>query len=130
VAVTLLLDTHALLWSLLEPHKLSPIALATVKDPYTVLLVSSASAWEISIKHKLGKLTTASAVLTDFGSHLKRLHANVVPISPEHAIKAGALALHHRDPFDRMLIAQAQVEKVPIMTNDEAFARYEVEVLW
>ncbi len=128
--VTVLLDTNALLWSLLEPHKLSAAALGTVQDPETVLLVSSASAWELSIKHKLGKLTSASAVLEDFPSHLKRLRATVLPISPEHALAAGALPLHHRDPFDRMLVAQAQHEHVAVVTNDELFDDYEVTVLW
>ena len=128
--MTVLLDTNALLWSLLEPHKLSEQALATVKDPETVVLVSSASAWELSIKHQLGKLTSASEVLADFRGHLKRLRADVLVITPEHAIKAGALPTHHRDPFDRMLVAQAQLEGVPVVTNDEAFSHYDVEVLW
>ena len=128
--MTVLLDTNALLWSLLEPHKLSQRALATVKDPETVLLVSSASAWELSIKHQLGKLTSASGVLADFPSHLKRLRADVLVITPEHALRAGALPLHHRDPFDRMLVAQAQLEGVAVVTNDEAFSSYDVEVLW
>jgi len=130
MAVTVLLDTHALLWSLLEPHKLSATALTTIKDPETVLLVSSASAWELSIKHKLGKLTSASSVLAGFPSHLKRLQANLLAISVDHALKAGALPLHHRDPFDRMLIAQAQHENISILSNDEAFEAYDVEVLW
>lgn len=130
MAVTVLLDTNALLWSLLEPDKLSPTALATIKDPETVLLVSSASAWELSIKHKLGKLTSASGVLADFSGNLKRLQANTLLITPDHALAAGALPLHHRDPFDRMLIAQAQHEDVPVVTNDGRFDGYEVEVLW
>ena len=130
MAVAVLLDTNALLWSLLEPDKLSASALATVKDPETVLLVSSASAWELSIKHKLGKLTSASRVLADFTGHLKRLQANVLLITPDHALAAGSLPLHHRDPFDRMLIAQAQLEDVPVVTSDDAFDSYEIEVLW
>ena len=126
----MLLDTNALLWSLLEPHKLSANALDTIKDVETVLLVSSASAWEHAIKHKLGKLTSASGVLADFPSKLERLQANVLTITPEHALTAGALPLHHRDPFDRMLIAQAQIEKVAVITNDRMFSSYEVEVVW
>lgn len=125
-----LLDTNALLWSLLEPHKLSKAALETIKNPETVLLVSSASAWELSIKHKLGKLTSASGVLSDFPGHLKRLQANALTITPEHALGAGALPLHHRDPFDRMLIAQAQSESVAVVTSDEMFSHYEVDILW
>ncbi|MEM6430276.1 MAG: type II toxin-antitoxin system VapC family toxin [Deinococcota bacterium] len=130
MAVTVLLDTHALLWSLLEPDKLSSTALATIKDPQTVLLVSSTSAWELSIKHKLGKLASASSVLNNFSGHLERLQANTLSITPDHALVAGALPLHHRDPFDRMLIAQAQFEDIPIITNDKAFSTYEVKLLW
>ena len=130
MAVTVLLDTNALLWSLLEPQKLSQTALATVQDPETVLLVSSASAWELGIKHKLGKLASASGVLSDFSGHLKRLGADVLVITPEHALAAGALPLHHSDPFDRMLVAQAQVEGVAVVTNDKAFVDYTAKVLW
>ena len=130
MAVTVLLDTNALLWSLLEPDKLSESALAVIKDSETVLLVSSASAWELSIKHKLGKLTSASGVLADFSGHLKRLQANVLTITPDHALVAGGLPLHHRDPFDRMLIAQAQAEGVAVVTNDQMFTNYEVDIVW
>lgn len=130
MAVAVLLDTSTLLWSLLEPDKLSALALTTIEDPDTVVLVSSASAWELSIKHKLGKLSSASRVLENFTSHLKRLQADVLTITPEHAITAGALPLHHRDPFDRMLVAQAQLEGVAIVTNDELIAQYQVEGVW
>ena len=120
--MTVLLDTNVLLWSLLEPHKLSQRALKTIRDTETVLLVSSASAWELSIKHQLGKLTSASEVLADFSGHLKRLRADVLIITPDHALRAGTLPTHHRDPFDRMLVAQAQLEGVAVVTNDEAFS--------
>lgn len=125
-----LLDTHVLLGSLMEPRKLSPLALKHLGDPATRLLVSSVSAWEVSIKHHLGKLVGAEAVLDDFASHLKRLQADVLVVSLEHALAAGALPRHHRDPFDRMLIAQARVERVPLLTGDEMFAAYDVEVVW
>jgi PIN domain nuclease of toxin-antitoxin system len=130
VGLSVLLDTNALLWSLLEPHKLSPRALKTIKDPETLLLVSSASAWELSIKHRLGKLEGAEKVVENFASHLRRLQAEPLCITPEHALAAGALPLHHRDPFDRMLIAQAQLEKLPLVSNDEVFHQYRVNVLW
>lgn len=125
-----LLDTHVLLWALMEPEKLSPLALEHLEDPSTRLLVSSASAWETSIKHHLGKLAGAEAVLDDFAGHLKRLQADVLVVSLDHALAAGALPRHHRDPFDRMLIAQAKHERVPLLTSDEMFAAYDVEVLW
>jgi PIN domain nuclease of toxin-antitoxin system len=84
----------------------------------------------LSIKHKLGKLGSAAGVLENFAGHLKRLQADVLPITPEHAIRAGALPLHHRDPFDRMLVAQAQLEGIAIVTSDDLIAQYQVEVLW
>ena len=114
----------------MEPEKLSVPALAHLEDPATRLLVSSASAWEVSIKHHLGKLEGAEAVLSDFSGHLKRLQANMLAISLEHALAAGALPRHHRDPFDRMLIAQARLERVALVSSDDAFAAYDVEVVW
>lgn len=126
----LLLDTNALLWSLMEPGKLSPKALALIGDAETRLVVSSASAWEVSIKYHLGKLKGAEAVVSDFSGYLKRLQADVLAISPEHALAAGALPQHHRDPFDRMLIAQARLEGLPLVSSDGVFKAYDVEVVW
>ncbi len=126
----LLLDTNALLWALLSPDDLSQEAFKRLRDPDTQLLVSSVSAWEIAIKHALGKLGGAEQVVAGFGSHLERLQADVLVITPEHALRAGALPRHHRDPFDRMLIAQAQLEHLPIVTSDALFASYEVEIVW
>lgn len=125
-----LLDTNALLWSLMEPGKLSPKALALVKDSDTRLVVSSASAWEVSIKYHLGKLSGAEAVIENFSGHLERLQADVLSITPAHALAAGALPRHHRDPFDRMLIAQARLERLPLISSDGVFEDYDVETLW
>lgn len=130
MGLSLLLDTNVLLWALMEPRKLSPRALEHIGDPETRLVVSSVSAWEVSIKHQLGKLQGAEAVLQDFGGHLKRLQADVLTITPEHALAAGALPLHHRDPFDRMLIAQSRLERLPLVSSDGAFEAYDVEVVW
>ena len=101
-----------------------------MRDPDTQLLVSSVSAWEIGIKYALGKLEGAQNVVRDFSRHLERLQADILIITPEHALHAGALPKHHRDPFDRMLIAQAQLERLPIVTSDALFASYEVKVVW
>ena len=128
--VRLLLDTNALLWSLLTPSDLSQKAYAVMRDPNTQLLVSSVSAWEVAIKYALGKLEGAENVVTDFSAHLERLQADVLVITPEHALRAGSLPQHHRDPFDRMLIAQAQLERLPLVTSDALFSSYEVEVVW
>jgi len=128
--MSFLLDTHALLWALMEPEKLSLKALEAIQNPDSHLFVSSASAWELSIKHALGKLEGAEAVLEDFSGHLERLQAEVLTITLPHALKAGALPRHHRDPFDRMLIAQTGLERLTLISSDEAFDRYDVRVLW
>ena len=126
----ILLDTHALLWALMEPEKLSDRALETLQNPTVRLFVSSASAWELSIKHALGKLGDAEVVLEDFAGHLERLQADVLPITLPHALAVGALPHHHRDPFDRMLIAQARLEGLSLISNDAVFAHYDAPVIW
>lgn len=126
----LLLDTHALLWALMTPEKLSGTVLEHLEDPRTRLHVSSASAWELSIKHALGKLAGAEGVLEDFSRHLTELQAGVLVITPEHALAAGALPPRHRDPFARMLVAQAQAEDLTLVSSDRAFNGYDVTVLW
>jgi PIN domain nuclease of toxin-antitoxin system len=128
--VKLLLDTHALLWSLVEPHKLSVKARSMIQHPDNALLVSSASAWELGIKQQLGRLEGAEAVLDDFLGNLERLHAEVLAISARHALSAAALPPYHRDPFDRMLVAQARLEGAVLVTNDGVLDRYDVSLLW
>lgn len=125
-----LLDTHALLWALLSPDDLSPTARDLMERPETILLVSSASAWEISIKHALGKLSEATTVVSGLPRHLERLGATPLDITVAHALAAGALPRHHNDPFDRMLVAQARSEGVAIVSSDSLLAAYEVEVVW
>ena len=94
------------------------------------LLVSAASAWEIATKVRLGKLHAGGELVGDFGSHLARLGCEQLPISVDHAVRAGALPGEHRDPFDRMLIAQAQAEGLPIISNDRIFDAYHVRRIW
>ena len=118
-----LLDTHALLWALLEPDKLSPAASAVIVDASTTLLVSTAAAWEIASKYRSGRLNGAAEVVRAYGRHLVTLRATELPVSSGHALRAGALGWTHRDPFDRMLAAQAIEESVPLVTRDTAFAR-------
>lgn len=130
MAVRLLLDTHALLFALGAANKLSATARAALEDPATTLLVSSVCAWEISIKHHLGKLPDAETVLRDYELNLARLGAEELPIRAEHAIRAGALPLYHRDPFDRMLVAQAQEEHASLVTNDPQIREYSLETIW
>jgi PIN domain nuclease of toxin-antitoxin system len=125
-----LIDTHVLLWWLFDDPRLSPRAHDIIQSPDNTILVSSASGWEISTKHRLGKLPHAGEAARHLPSLLKRSHMEVLPITLEHALAAGALPGPHRDPFDRMLIAQSQLEGLPIVTSDNAFCQYPVTVVW
>jgi len=121
-----LVDTHALLWALGEPSKLSSRAAALIGDEENRLLVSVATLWELSIKQNVGKLELPEGFFDDlFGLGYERL-----AISDAHLTAYRALPLHHRDPFDRLLIAQAQVESMPILTCDPKVAEYDVDVIW
>ena len=123
----LLLDTHVLLWLLDDPARKMPVRTRRLlADPDTRIIVSTSVVWEISIKRSLGKLEAPGNLL-----HLLE-HAAVptLPITASHAERAGSLPDHHRDPFDRMLIAQAQIEGLPIVTADPVFGEYGVETVW
>ena len=124
-----LLDTHVLLWWLQGGRNLSLQARTIVGDSETKLLVSAASAWEIAIKFKAGKLD-AGGLVARFHAILEENHFMELPISATHAIRAGLLQDSHKDPFDRMLIAQAQLEKIPIVSNDKVFDRFSIRRLW
>lgn len=127
----LLLDTHALLWVLLDPEKVPEATLDGVRDPATELLVSAASAWEIATKFRLGKLDGARAVVLGYREHLLRLRATELPISSHHALTAGTLTWEHRDPFDRVIAAQAMIESLPVVTADRALAGFPgIHVVW
>lgn len=130
MGVRALLDTHVLLWALMEPAKLSPRAREILKDAANTVLVSPASAWEIATKHRLGRLPEAESVVRGYRRHLATLMATEVPITSEHALLAGSLGAEHRDPFDRMLAAQALVEGVSLVTGDPAFSALRVETVW
>lgn len=122
--MNLLLDTHALLWWL-AGARLAPMAQDQIADPTTIVAVSAASIWEAEIKRAVGKLRVDGSL----PGHVAEAGFEPLPISLEHAERAGGLPLHHRDPFDRMLVAQAQAEGLMLVTRDDAFAAYEVAVL-
>lgn len=130
MAMTLLLDTHVFLWALMDPRRLSKRARALVEDQTNALVISSASACEVATKHRLGRLVGAEAVVAGYRSHLQRLGAVELPMTSEHALRAGAFTVAHRDPFDRMLAAQAQIEGVPLVTDDRAFTAFDVVCIW
>jgi PIN domain nuclease of toxin-antitoxin system len=125
-----LLDTHALLWWLFDDRRLSRRARQVMEDGTNEIVVSSASGWEIMTKHRLGKLPHAGAAVKDLRGAIQRARFEPLPITLEHAIEAGSFASPHRDPFDRMLAAQSRIEKIPLITDDGAFARLAVSTLW
>jgi PIN domain nuclease of toxin-antitoxin system len=125
-----LLDTHTLLWWILDDRPLTRIARETIAETNNTMLVSAASAWEIAIKYRLGKLPKAGDLVSNFSSEVENEGFELLPVSAEHGIRAGMLPGLHKDPFDCMLIAQAQTENVPIVSNEAVFDAYGVRRLW
>lgn len=117
----LLLDTHAVIWAINEPAKLSEQARNLIADPSHSLAVSAASAWEIATKHRLGKLPQAESWIPHFEQQVARLGATTLPICVTHTLRAGSLEWAHRDPFDRMIAAQAQAENLTLVSRDHVF---------
>ncbi len=126
----LLLDTHALLWWLDGDRSLTRRARTAIADEDNVIFVSAASAWEITTKARLGKLPGADAVAADVVGSVASQGFSSLEITMLHAQRAGRLPGSHRDPFDRMLIAQAQLEDLALVSNEAAFDAYGVSRLW
>ncbi|MGI8538147.1 MAG: type II toxin-antitoxin system VapC family toxin [Mycobacteriales bacterium] len=120
---SLLLDTHAYVWAVSAPQRLSDRAREAVSRPETVLLVSAASAWEMAIKHRAGRWPEAEVLLRAHDDLLDRLGAQSLAITAADAVRAGGLDWTHTDPFDRMLAAQALQSRATLVTRDAAFAR-------
>ena len=125
-----LLDTHALLWWLDGDRRLPAKVRRLIADSGSDVLVSAASAWEITTKARLGKLPGALEVASDVVACITGQGFSALPISMEHAQRAGGLPGPHRDPFDRMLIAQSQAEDLPLATNEQVFDAYGVRRIW
>ena len=121
----ILLDTHVLLWWLTNHSRLGVIAKQYISDPGNIVYVSAISNWEISIKKSLGKLSAPD----DMDSIIEEKGFSRLSITNFHGDRAGSLPNHHKDPFDRMLIAQAQSEGLEIMTKDECFPLYSVKII-
>lgn len=126
----LLLDTHALLWWLDGDTRLSKRARAAIADDRTVVFVSAASAWEITTKARLGKLPGALTVADNVLACVRAQQFTPLDVSMDHAQRAGGLPGVHRDPFDRMLIAQAHAENLPLVSNESVFDGYGVVRIW
>ncbi|MBA2283646.1 MAG: type II toxin-antitoxin system VapC family toxin [Acidimicrobiia bacterium] len=126
-----LLDTHALVWAITDPDRLGDRSRALLEDPKATLYVSAASAWELSTKVRLGRFPEAEPLVAQYASLIKDLGAVHLPIEPAHALRAGSLPWAHRDPFDRMLAAQALLEHTVLVTRDDAFrALGGLDILW
>ena len=126
----LLLDTHAFLWWYEGNSRMSLLARQAVDDDSNQVLVSAASAWEIATKHRLGKLPSADPIASDIAGAIADQDFEELPITVAEAARAGALPGPHRDPFDRILIAQALSRDLLLISTDAAFDQYHVRRLW
>jgi PIN domain nuclease of toxin-antitoxin system len=125
-----LLDTHAFIWWDSGPTKLSPQARAACEDRANVVLLSVASAWEMQIKLQLGKLDLRLPLAEVIASQQQSNDIQVLPVALGHVLALQDLPAYHKDPFDRLLIAQANVEQAVLISHDPVFAHYAVKVLW
>jgi PIN domain nuclease of toxin-antitoxin system len=129
--VNALLDTHVFAWALAEPDQLSAEALSLIRDTANILFVSIVTPWQLAIKLRLGKdVALPPNVGLWFSEALMRASSRLLPIEVQHVAAVEHLPLHHRDPFDRLLIAQARSERLTIVTRDRRFAPYDVPIIW
>jgi PIN domain nuclease of toxin-antitoxin system len=127
--LTYLLDTHVWLWMLGDPERIRPDLVAELRANQTRLLLSAASSWEIAVKWAVGRLSLPEPPATYVPSRMQRTNVEPLAVTHSHALQVATLPRHHRDPFDRLLIAQAQLEGVPLVTVDSALDDYDVETI-
>lgn len=125
-----LLDTHALIWWWTDPSRLSAQAYDVIADGKNTIFVSSASVWEMATKHRKGKLGQASQILHRFPELIDKNDFKLLTINWQHAKQSGQFTQTHADPFDRMLVAQSQIEQMPLISCDEMVKQFPVTVLW
>lgn len=125
-----MLDTHALIWWVGDDPQLSAAARAIISEPDNTVYVSAASAWESAVKVQNGRLPQAAALVAAFRPTLMRAGFQLIDITLEHALAAATLPRHHRDPWDRMLIAQALAEGMALVSKDKELDRYGVRRVW
>lgn len=126
----LLLDTHAFIWLDSNPSRLSERVRALLQDPNNTLLLSVVSIWEIQIKNQLGKLQLRIPLAELVESQRQANMIEILPISLTHVLALDRLPLHHKDPFDRLLIAQANLESATLVSQDEMLSRYSIQLIW
>ncbi|WP_353932909.1 type II toxin-antitoxin system VapC family toxin [Okeanomitos corallinicola TIOX110] len=129
MGINYLIDTHILLWWFFDDPKLDKLCREIIKNPDHHILVSSVSPWEIATKYRIGKLPEAKDILPIYSQLLIQSQFIELTINSNHAIRAGTLPIDHRDPFDRMIMAQAEIEKMPVITYDQAFYTGLIEVI-
>ena len=125
-----LLDSHVLLWWWFDPDRLSAPVQALIADPQTPVLVSAATVWELSLKHHQGKLPELAQAIGDLPGLLQADGFEPLPIALAHGLRAGAYSQPHRDPFDRMLAAQAELERLVLLTADHQLSTFPCRTLW
>ena len=128
--MTALVDTHTLLWSVIQPEKLSASATEILADPTNEIFVSAASAWEIATKVRLGKLSRADTFERNFISVVDTLSYKLLPITVDNAMRAGRLLGEHGDPFDRMIAAQALELDIPVISADRQLDPFGIRRIW
>ena len=126
----LLLDTHAFLWWITDDAQLSPKARELISDSNNTMYWSAASSWEVSIKYALGRLPLPETPEEFLPAELGKNRIESLSVIDAHAFQAGSLPRHHADPFDRMLVAQAQIESLVILSNDRKLIHYDVDIHW
>jgi PIN domain nuclease of toxin-antitoxin system len=124
-----LIDTHVLLWWIFDDPKLDQNIREIIQNPSNKIIVSSASAWEIATKYRIGKLPEAKELLENYDQIIQKARFSQLSITTAHALRAGSLPIQHRDPFERMIMAQGELEKIPVITYDSAFKTGLLEVI-
>ena len=125
-----LLDSHAVLWWWFDPDRLSGAVRSLLSDAENQVLVSAASVWELSLKHHQGKLPELASAIADLPGLLQADGFEALPISLAHGIRAGGYSQPHRDPFDRMLAAQAELDRLVLLTADPQLSTFPCQTLW
>ncbi len=128
--MNLLLDSHAFVWTHEEPHKLSVNVALEILNPSNQIFLSVASVWELQIKIKLGKFSFSDTLENVIIQEQQTNNLQILPVELSHALYLQNLPLHHKDPFDRLLISQAIVENMTLITADPEFAKYRAKLLW
>lgn len=129
MGINYILDTHILLWWLFDDPKLDSLCRDIIRNPNHQIFISSASAWEIATKYRIGKLPEAKQIVEQYSQILNQAKFLELTITSAHALRAGNLPIAHRDPFDRMIMAQAELEKIPVITYDPAFQTGLIQII-